>query len=342
MNRPHDILAGALCISLLAAAFCIWSAFGNDVNFCVTAGCSLYQDFTLGGISLWWAGCGTFALLALLALLGAASLGRAVAGLALLGDAALLLLMALTAPCVSCLVVAVFFALGYMSFRHAEARAGRGREPRARRSLLLWVWAALFIVNVGAVARSQAALWPITENGDEASVRMFFSPSCPSCREGIALLSGHVDVAFYPLAENDNDIYKVANMRRLLDTGMNLAEALAQSLEVARPSGLAAWSPDLLWLRFRMLRNKAHVFSSGAQTVPFFEYRGLPAMLVKQNKSRAPQSQATPPPAPAAPFSAAPPMTDRPAAVPSQPGADAALPLDPQVAGQCGGPAPCP
>ncbi|WP_165175028.1 hypothetical protein [Desulfovibrio sp. ZJ369] len=342
MNRPRDIFTGALCIALLGAAFCIWSAFGNDVNFCVTAGCSLYQDFTLGGISLWWAGCVTFALLALTALLGAATLGRAVAGLALLGDTCLLLLMALTAPCVSCLVAAVLFALSYLSFRQAEARSGRGREPRTRRSLLLWVWAALFIVNVGAVARSQAALWPITENGDEASVRMFFSPSCPSCREGVALLSGHVDVAFYPLAENDNDIYKVANMRRLLDTGMNLAEALAQSQEVARPSGLAAWSPDLLWLRFRMLRNKAHVFSSDAQTVPFFEYHGLPAMLVKQSKHSSPRSQATPPQAPASPFSAEPPMPDRPSAVPPQPGADATLPLEPQVAGQCGGPTPCP
>lgn len=339
MNRPRDILGGALCIALLAAAFCIWSAFGNDVSFCVTAGCSLYQDFTLGGISLWWAGCGAFALLALLALLGAASLGRTIAGLALLGDAALLLLMALTAPCVSCLVVAVFFALSYMSFRHAEARTGRGRGSRSRRSLLLWVWAALFIVNVGAVARSQAALWPITENGDEASVRMFFSPSCPSCREGVALLSGHVDVAFYPLAENDNDIYKVAEMRRLLDTGMNLAEALAQSQEVARPSGFAAWSPDLLWLRFRMLRNKAHVFSSGAQTVPFFEYHGLPSMLVKQSKNASSRSRTTPP---ASPAPALPPITDPSSAVPSQPDDDAALPLDPQVAGQCGGPAPCP
>lgn len=201
----------------------------------------------------------------------------------------------------------------------------------------------MFIVNVGAVARSQSALWPITENGDEATVRMFFSPSCPSCREGVALLSGHVDVAFYPLAENDNDIYKVANMRRLLDTGMNLAEALAQSQEALRPSGLGAWSPDLLWLRFRMLRNKAHVFSSGAQTVPFFEYHGLPAMLVKQSKKNSSaQSQATPPQAPASQSQSLPPAPEPPLAAPPQLGTDAELPLDPQVAGQCGGPAPCP
>ena len=70
MKRSREILTGSLCVTLLAAAFCVWSAFGNDVNFCVTAGCSLYQDFTVGGVSLWWLGTGSFALLALLALLG--------------------------------------------------------------------------------------------------------------------------------------------------------------------------------------------------------------------------------------------------------------------------------
>ena len=356
MKRSREILTGPLCIALLAAAFCIWSAFGNDVNFCVTAGCSLYQDFTVGGISLWWLGTGTFAVLALLALLGAAAPGRLLAGLALLGDICLLLLMALTAPCVSCLVVAVFFALTYLGFRQAEQGQARGRGIQPRRSALLLVWVLLFTVNVGAVARSQTAIWPITEGDDEATVRMFFSPSCPSCREGIDILSGHVDVAFYPLAENDSDVYRVAQMRRLLDTGMNLAEALGQSQNVTPPRGLAALSPDLLWLRFRMLRNKAHVFSAGAQTVPFFEYHGLPSMLVKQQarQNRQPAGSAsnrtdsrTDIPAPPPPAqSQETPSSARDDQTGGQPGAqdgqDAALPLDPQEAGQCGGAAPCP
>ncbi len=107
MKQSREILTGPLCIALLAAAFCIWSAFGNAVNFCAATGCLLYQDFTVGGISLWWLGTGSFAALGLLALLGAAAPGRLLAGLTLLGDICLLLLMALTAPCVSCLVAAV-------------------------------------------------------------------------------------------------------------------------------------------------------------------------------------------------------------------------------------------
>ncbi len=111
MNRSHEIVTGALCLALLGAAFCAWSALGNEVNLCVTAGCSLYQDTALAGISLWWLGAGAFAVLSFLALLGLAHWGRILAALTLAGDVALLLVMALTAPCVSCLIVAIFFAL---------------------------------------------------------------------------------------------------------------------------------------------------------------------------------------------------------------------------------------
>lgn len=84
-------------------------------------------------------------------------------------------------------------------------------------------------------------------------------------------------------------------------------------------------------------------FPPGAQTVPFFEYHGLPAMLVKQSKKNSSaQSQATPPQAPASQSQSLPPAPEPPLAAPPQLGTDAELPLDPQVAGQCGGPAPCP
>ncbi len=312
MKQSREILTGPLCIALLAAAFCIWSAFGNAVNFCAATGCLLYQDFTVGGISLWWLGTGSFA------------------ALSLLGDICLLLLMALTAPCVSCLVAAVFFALTYLTFRQAEQRQARVRGIQPRRSVLLLVWLLLFTVNVGAVARAQTTVWPITEGAEDA---------CPSCREGVNILSGHVDVAFYPLAENDNDVYRTAQMRRLLDTGMSLADALAQSLNVAPPRGFAALSPDLLWLRFRMLRNKAHVFSAGAQTVPFFEYHGLPGMLVQARQDRQPASSASSRTDSRADMPASSARDDQNGA---QAGQDATLPLDPQVAGQCGGASPCP
>ena len=341
MNRSHEIITGALCLALLGAAFCAWSALGNEVNLCVTAGCSLYQDTTLAGISLWWLGAGAFAVLSFLALLGLAHWGRVLAALTLAGDVALLLVMALTAPCVSCLIVAIFFALTYASFR--QAAAARTRSGKAGRSALVLVWGLLFIVNLGAVAKSQANVWAITDNAQDATVHMYFSPSCSSCREGIARLSGHVDVAFYPLAENDTDVYRVAHMLRRLNQGDSMAEALAHAQNVTAPGGLANWSLDMLWLRFHMLRNKSHVFLAGSHAVPFFEYHGLPSMLVKQGQSsgqRVPAGSSANLGAPAGGMTgggAGAASTQRP-----QGGASDVLPLDPQIAGQCGGPVPCP
>jgi len=325
MKRDHQLLPGILSIAVLAAAFCIWSAFGNEVNLCVTSGCALFQDTSVAGISLWWAGGVTFTALAAAALMGAAQLGVVLAGLALLGDICLLLLMAVTAPCVSCLIVACFFAMIYTGFRQA-AHHSRSSLPgdKPGRSLLLILWGVLFIVNTGTALRTQADVWAITDNGNEASVRMFFSPSCPSCQEGITLLSGHVDVAFYPLAESEGDIYKVARMQRLMDNGSSLADALAKAQDVTAPSPMAATAPDMLLLRLRMLRNKAHVFMAGSQTVPFFEYHGLPSMLKKSAKQPAGQAML--------PAAQTPPSTT----------GSTDLPLDPQVAGQCSGTTPCP
>ena len=57
---------------------------------CVSAGCTLYQNFSINGYSLWWGGVGIFSLLGLLALTGRAVLGRWLAGLAVLLDCVLL------------------------------------------------------------------------------------------------------------------------------------------------------------------------------------------------------------------------------------------------------------
>lgn len=285
MKRNHAILAAPLFVALLGTAFCVWSALGNDVNFCVTTGCTLYQDFTVAGISLWWFGTAAFGLLAGLALLGAADWGRFLAALTVFCDLCLLLLMAFTAPCVSCLVAGLGLALVYLLFRRPSVSTGRSGGQQ-RRSLLLWAWLALFVVNVGAVARSQADIWPIFGDGDTAVTRLYFSPSCRYCIDGVNALSGKVDVAYYPLAETDADVYKVARLGALLDEGQSMAEALAQCQNVSVPTGFAAWRPNLLLLRFRLLRNKAHVFAAGSQGVPFFEYRGLPPHIREQAEQR--------------------------------------------------------
>ncbi len=174
----------------------------------------------------------------------------------------------------------------------------------------------------------QGEVWSISENPDQATVRMFFSPSCSACREGIDILSGSVDVAFCPVAENDADVVRVERLLRLLEEGKTLKEAVAACQDVEEPGPWAFLHPGQWGLRLRLQRNRAHIFNAGSHTVPFFEYHGLPAMLKKQ--ARPPSSARVQEPV----------IEFSPAGGQTFP--DATLPLEPQVAGQCGGPAPCP
>lgn len=288
MAKSHAIIKGSFFFALLGIAFCIWSALGNDVNFCVTTGCALYQDFNVGGISLWWVGTAAFTVLCACALMGQHAPGRMMAALFVAGDICLLSLLALTAPCVSCLVAALLFALCYLCFRRAPAPQN-GQIPPGR-SILLWIWLFLFVVNIGQVMRSQIDIWPIFDESGEAKTRMFFSPSCRFCIEGINVLSGNINVAFYPVAETEADIYRLIKMKELLAEGMTIAEALGQSADAKAVSFLDMMNPDNLLLRFRLLANKAHVFASGSQGVPFFENFGLTPDIVlklreKNNKT---------------------------------------------------------
>ncbi|MBD5608546.1 MAG: hypothetical protein HDQ93_06830 [Desulfovibrio sp.] len=285
MTKNHPILIGPLAIAALAVAFCVWTAFGNDVNICVTTGCSLYQDFSVFGVSMWWIGCGAFLVLCACALFGQAALGKILAAIFLWGDACLLILMATTSPCVSCLVAALFFGLSYYAFRIAFYSSPLRPKPAFPwgDALLKRVWFVFFVINLGLVLRSQLNVWPILDEGD-ARARMFFSLSCPRCLESVSALSGRIDIAYYPIAENDEDLFRIAAMKRLIDEGANVSEALAQTRDVAPGSYLSSFAPEALLLRFRLLRNKAYVLQSGSQGVPFFEYYGVPPDVLERIK----------------------------------------------------------
>lgn len=305
---PVALMPVPLLVALLGAAFCAWSASGNELNLCFTAGCSLYQDVTIAGISLWWAGVGAFLFLGFLAVFGRPWFGIIAAGACLLADALLLLLMMLTAPCVACLAGAVLFALCYVTFRQTAARRGIDTG----RSVLLYAWAVLFIINIGAVVRAETGTWAMLGPQD-ATVRVYFSPSCKACRETVTALSGRVNVAFYPVAENEADWASILAMKHAVNTGASMGEAI---LAKAAPSQgfWADYTSDILLLRFRLLCNRAHVLSAGSQTLPFVEYQGMPSGLARR---------------------------DQPAPTPA-PVQDATLPVDGDVAGSCGGVTPCP
>ncbi len=265
------IMPWPLLTSLLGLVFCAWSASGNAL-LCFSQGCALSQDMSIGGLSLWWIGCAAFGTLTLLSMSGRPWLGMLVAGLCLLLDILLLLLMLITTPCTNCLIVALFFALTYMAFRYT----GKGDEVM-RRSWLVLFWSVFFIGNCTALFALQVESWPMY-GAEKASIRLYFSPSCTSCREAVVALANNPDVAFYPVAEKPEDIQTIAIMLDGLSTGDNMAQALDRALQSA-PDAVPN-APSYL-LHFRMYCNEAYVWNAGSPVVPFIEYHGLPTFLSK-------------------------------------------------------------
>lgn len=60
MKRSTNILVLPLFLSVLAFVFCLWIGLGNRFEICVTAGCTLFEDAKLAGISMWWYGAAAF------------------------------------------------------------------------------------------------------------------------------------------------------------------------------------------------------------------------------------------------------------------------------------------
>lgn len=74
-NRSHSPLYLPLLIAVCGILFSVWNALDAASVPCVSAGCTLYQNFSINGYSLWWGGVGIFSLLGLLALTAAPGSG---------------------------------------------------------------------------------------------------------------------------------------------------------------------------------------------------------------------------------------------------------------------------
>ncbi len=269
------IMLWPLLASLAGLAFCAWSAYGNAFQICLSAGCEISKDMAIGGISLWWFGCAAFATLIILSFSGRPMLGVVVAGLFLVADIGLLLLMLMTASCLSCLIVALFFALVYTAFRHA----GKGYDPIGR-SWLIFVWALFLVANLGGVLRETMTPWALS-GPEEPQVNVYFSPTCPSCLDAIAAMAPNPTAAFYPVLKKPAEFDLVAHMADALSEGKNVHEALlyAQNIGEAQPKQ-GFFSSALL--RLRLLFNQAYLSRNGISVVPVIEYKGLPAFLARK------------------------------------------------------------
>lgn len=249
--------------ALLGLALCLLNAAGADL-FCLTTGCNLYAGYSLFGLSFFFYGALGFGVIFLLAI-RAKKVSRApvllggiiLAALAL--DLLFLVWQILYWPCSSCLVVA--FLLGW------TAVGFRRTYPRWQRHLFQGVLLAWFVllIPVTVATGKEVLLKPWAIYGPaEASVRVFFSPTCPACKSEVNKLLQSSEVAhmaFYPIAKNEKD---VRLLTALLQAGITQPAHLgslfsAELNEATNPS---------LRLRWRLAKNKMTLAQLGIQTIP--------------------------------------------------------------------------
>lgn len=315
MLRPAPIrgfMPVAFLLSLLGAAFTTWSAWGNAIDLCFTAGCTIYQDTTIAGVSVWWIGTGGFGLLGLTAIVGRPALALFVSAMALFLDCFLLLLLALTAPCVACMIAGLFLAMIYAVIRNAAHV-----KPPPSRSWLLLFWMFLLVANLFNVARSELGIWAIKE-AVAPNMRFYFSPGCSACQEGIRALSDRADVSFYPIAKNEQEVLIIAAMKQSIQQGASMADALKRAPEAPTSTPANFYKPDMLLLRFALLRNASHALNVGGGALPLIENLGLP----RENVFNAPRAERR--------------------IAPQQRAPDSGLPVGSDAPAQCGGAVPCP
>lgn len=256
---------------MLGAVFCVLQAAPLPVSLpCPGSGCRLFQDFTVMGISLWWAGAAYFALVLLLCLRKATAACLFLATTALLLDAVLLVIMLLSASCIACLGAALLMGLLFLVIRaHAFSKTPQGPGI----SLVFTVWAGLFLA-AGAMAGTEL-MGPWQLYGPEnAERRVYFSPSCPACRDAVAVFAS--GTAFIPVAERDSDYAAIHHMQNAVKAGKNINEALAGANGKIED---APWSLQALAMRFNLLRNKAEVLRLGFDTLPVIMVSGMPRAL---------------------------------------------------------------
>ncbi len=272
----------ALFFALLGLAWCGYVAFpsGNAASLCETSGCMLIRDGKIAGISLWWIGGAYFFILAIMCLRGAQFLAWRISRLALFLDAILLLVMYFTGPCVDCLIVALFFALTCFTLR---PRSGGWFQEVPASPLLLPIWLGLFLGNV-CLAANEAVPAAVMGNTANKEVRLYFSPSCPACREALVTLGR--TASLYPVKEKDEDFDAILRLKAFLEAGLPMDQALQRSLD-PKEAVPDLSTPKRLLFELQLLRNKASVLRQGFTNMPLIQINGMPGAAAKTRQAPA-------------------------------------------------------
>ncbi|MEI6259948.1 MAG: hypothetical protein WCR46_08580 [Deltaproteobacteria bacterium] len=255
----------AVGLNVVGLSFCLLSAFRMTDVLCITQGCSVYENFSLFGVSLYGFGSAAFLMLLFFAIARQGRYLLMVSAFFLILDSVFLTTQILLWPCMKCLIVAALFGAVMV-----VAMIIQDQDKKTGMKWVMSVWFLLFFVDVIAVAKESVSPWPVY-GYDAAPVHLYFSPTCPSCQGMIdALLaktSAPTQIALYPISKNPEDTVKIMFLEKQLKKGTALKEALVLCQQAKEVNTIY----DMAYLRtiLNTFKNMSALSRMGVTHVPF-------------------------------------------------------------------------
>jgi hypothetical protein len=251
----------AVVLNFMGLFFCLLSAFRMTDALCVTQGCSVYEDFSLFGVSLYGFGSAAFFILLCFTIAWQGRYLMILSAFFLMLDSVFLATQILLWPCMKCLMVAAIFG--------AVMAAAMIQEKKTWMKWVMSIWFLLFFVDVAAVAKESVSPWPVYGN-DAAPVHLYFSPTCISCQKMIDALLAQTDapaqIALYPISKNPEDTGKIMFLEKQLKNGADLKEAMVSYQQAKKVN-----TNDMAYLRtiLNTFKNMLALSRMGVTHVPF-------------------------------------------------------------------------
>lgn len=278
----HKFLPISFAVSVIGLCFSVYQILSMLFFESVcTDGCSIFSSFTIMGVSLWWFSAFFFMFVLILSLFGFAYLIRILTAIALTLDIFLLFIMLNTSLCMLCICAGILVACSYYVVRY-ENRRPLAPYPK---TFLLSVWCILFVLLLGSGinANQQGISFAKVEN---PSTNIFFSPSCPACKKILLSEAGNENIAWFPVEENENDIWRILFMQERINAGDTVYQALIKA-EENKPEEKAELK-DMLSLKYFVMQynvwKNTAVVKRRTSAVPYIEVFGVPKEFSKPIK----------------------------------------------------------
>ncbi|MCA1945599.1 MAG: hypothetical protein LDL30_10015, partial [Desulfovibrio sp.] len=174
------------------------------------------------------------------------------------------IMLAVTVPCMICLVVAALLGVTALAAWPAGSRW----------RWLLMVWAMCFAAGVAGVGRDAVSPVAIAEPPSPA-LRLYVSPTCPECRTVVLRLLARKDLldqtAVYPIAKTAEDERRLLALQTGRREGTPLPELLRTLVADADAPEVVTSRAERFQVWMMSMRNKIAVLHAGSQTVPFLQ-----------------------------------------------------------------------